>query len=64
MAIWHLLDIFCVSLQPYSLEPYKSKVDKLTLLDEAILYHDGNAITAVRTSGKFNPSCIYSSAYV
>ena len=34
-------------LQPYSLEPYKSKTDKLNLLDEAIRYHDGNAITAV-----------------
>ena len=35
------------NLQPYSLEPYKSKTDKLTLLDEAIRYHDGNAIIAV-----------------
>ena len=41
------------NLQPYSLEPYKSKTDKLTLLDEAIRYHDGNAVIAVSNqSGK------------
>ena len=34
-------------MQPYSLEMYKSKEDKLALLDEAIKLHDGNAIIAV-----------------
>ncbi len=33
--------------EPYSLELYKSKADKLELLDQAIHSHDGNAITAV-----------------
>ncbi|KAI0230769.1 ADF-H domain-containing protein [Lamellibrachia satsuma] len=36
-----------MSGQPYSLEIYKSKEDKLVLLDEAIKLHDGNAIIAV-----------------
>ncbi|XP_030854635.1 spermatogenesis-defective protein 39 homolog isoform X1 [Strongylocentrotus purpuratus] len=31
----------------YSLEPYKSLKDKMSLLDAAIGYHDGNAIVAV-----------------
>lgn len=34
-------------LQPFSLELYKSKSEKLALLDKAIGTHDGNAITAV-----------------
>ncbi|KAH3853184.1 spermatogenesis-defective protein 39 homolog [Dreissena polymorpha] len=33
--------------QPYSLEAYKGKEEKLELLDKAIATHDGNAITAV-----------------
>ena len=33
--------------KPYSLEIYKSHEDKCALLDTAIRYHDGNAITAV-----------------
>ncbi|KAK2184321.1 hypothetical protein NP493_270g03035 [Ridgeia piscesae] len=36
-----------MSGQPYTLEIYKGKEDKLTLLDEAIKLHDGNAIIAV-----------------
>ncbi|XP_054758201.2 spermatogenesis-defective protein 39 homolog [Lytechinus pictus] len=31
----------------YSLEPYKSLKDKMTLLDAAIGFHDGNAIIAI-----------------
>ncbi|XP_071962749.1 spermatogenesis-defective protein 39 homolog isoform X2 [Antedon mediterranea] len=33
--------------EPFSLEMYKSLPDKLTLLDSAIEYHDGNSITAI-----------------
>ncbi|XP_033100008.1 spermatogenesis-defective protein 39 homolog isoform X2 [Anneissia japonica] len=33
--------------ESYSLEMYKSLPDKLTLLDSAIEYHDGNSITAI-----------------
>ena len=37
-------------VQPYSLEKYKSKEDKLQLLDDAISSHDGNAIIIVSAS--------------
>ncbi|XP_022094600.1 spermatogenesis-defective protein 39 homolog [Acanthaster planci] len=33
--------------EPYSLEPYRSLQDKLSLLDAAIGYHDGNAILTI-----------------
>ncbi|XP_038074329.1 spermatogenesis-defective protein 39 homolog [Patiria miniata] len=33
--------------EPYSLEPYRSLQDKLSLLDVAIGYHDGNAILTI-----------------
>ena len=35
--------------EPYSLEPYRSLQDKLSLLNAAIGYHDGNAILTVST---------------
>ena len=34
-------------MQSYSLEKYKSKEDKLQLLDDAISSHDGDAIIIV-----------------
>ena len=42
-----LTNTFVFVLKPYSLEMYKSKEDKLALLDESIKHHDGNVITAV-----------------
>ena len=44
----HLEDAVSYPMQPYSLEMYKSKEEKLALLDEAIRQHDGNAITMVQ----------------
>jgi len=47
------IQCFCICVaqlsvvQPYSLEKYKSKEDKLQLLDDAISSHDGNAIIIV-----------------
>ena len=38
----------CWLLQPYLLEGFRSKQEKLELLDMAISTRDGNAITAVR----------------
>ena len=38
------------TLQPYSLEVYRAREDKVSLLDAAIKYHDGNAIIIVSIS--------------
>ena len=40
-------DLLFFLFQPYSFEMYKSKEDKIKLLDETVKFHDGNAIIAV-----------------
>jgi len=39
-------------MQSYSLDKYKSKEDKLQLLDDAVSSHDGNAVIIVSGSSR------------
>jgi len=45
LSVLAVVKLFVV--QPYSLDKYKSKEDKLQLLDDAVSSHDGNAIIIV-----------------
>ena len=49
LPLIHCFHVF----QTYSLEGYKAKEQKISLLDEAIKSHDGNAITAVKVNVRF-----------
>ena len=49
----HKLNIYLFfNMQNYSLDKYKSKEEKLQLLDDAIASFDGNAILIVRNISK------------
>ena len=52
LANLHTVKSFLTSflIQSYSLERYRSKEEKLELLDEAIATFDGGTITTVRNS--------------